>query len=335
MKRLKKFQKGVLIPSKVDFEKTRNCLMLKLFLLNAKRAGDVINMRIEEFECARSTKHDSLDHIVHVREHKTSTSKLSPINFHGKFYTQMTRYLATFKISYLQPTGYMFPHVTNAGVPRRMNQSQLNVAIKRTWVSFRNTSATPELLPLTLCTSFIRKSTVTTLYGAGADVDMQNSLAVQMAHDPSTARLYYDGLQGLTSSSAGTSAIRQRVAGSSRLNVDSSQAIDIQPELSASGGEAHFPLESTGKSTQGGKSNTLPPHAVSLLIQATAAYRKLVLSGEKQHTGREVLDILRENGGEYAKLVKELTAKQIGDRVAYQLRKEGGVVKNKIVCKKK
>jgi len=61
---------------------------------------------------------------------------------------------------------------------------------------------------------------VTTLYDAGANLDMQNILAVEMAHDPSTANLYYDGQQGLTSSSVGSSAIRERVTGGPLSNVE-------------------------------------------------------------------------------------------------------------------
>jgi hypothetical protein len=160
--------------------------MLTVELHNARRTGDLVNMTVQQFQAARSTKTDRNDHVVFVYDHKTSATSSCPVNFYAE------RYVRIFGERLLLPTGRMFPHATSLvpGNALQMTRSQYNVAINRAWTEFRSV-ALDHRLPDNISSRYIRHAMVTAVHEEGDTVAIAEA-ADHMSHSVTTAKSHYD-----------------------------------------------------------------------------------------------------------------------------------------------
>ena len=200
--------------SKKSFEQIRNAIILQVYVSNGKRAGDITNMKVAEFEKWRTGDEEG-DHIVFVSEHKTSASKFSNVNFHGKLFKLVEKYRISFS-EFLSQSDELFPYVSSSSVVRKMKASELNVCLNRVWGEYVSADQRPELVQFrqgTNCTkintSNIRFSIVTAYHELHPDLGDQTKLSIHFAHDAETARRHYDARMGASTSSHATKQIRR------------------------------------------------------------------------------------------------------------------------------
>jgi len=118
--------------------------MLSLLITNARRTGDLINMTVKEFENAHSSRSDTNDHVVFVKDHKTKRGKRCRVNFFASLYVYAGHYVTAFGSKYLrtaiprkgarvQDEGLMFPNVGHGKGQRWMDQRTFNRRINIAW----------------------------------------------------------------------------------------------------------------------------------------------------------------------------------------------------------
>jgi hypothetical protein len=208
-----------------------------ILIKNAKRAGDIVNMTIKEFDEVRPSQSNSIDHFVYVKAHKTSATHFSRVNFYGEIYDMANHYDKVFGTKFLAPSGFFFPHVSVIeGMPRQMTSSELNVALNRTWREFCDRS---KIACTNITTSIIRKSIITVVYKrATCTNEVKQNLASHMAHSSDTARRHYDRTLGFEVSSKVTQDIRNILyLPDNILSDDDSDVASVSPmqnELSSS-----------------------------------------------------------------------------------------------------
>jgi hypothetical protein len=352
---LKRKEKNPTIDS---FEFTRNTLIMCILISNAKRAGDLTNMTLDEFNDSHKSEHDAQDNMVHIKEHKTKATHFSKVNFYGELHVTATKYRDVFGEKFIKPSGYFFPYVPKgAPTPRQMTASELNVALNKTWSEFCSRSNNAHVRQ-EINTSFIRKSIVTNVYKTANNNDDMINLASHMAHSTATAQRHYDTTLGIEKSSAATKAIRKAYkcdGDSNDVEASSNDASDKSESEAESQVDLASPVqrlvrnlfpksdehsETQSQSNAGAKGGKvkrgrirpslsgkprpkpLDPNTINLIIMATAPYRELCKSGVKTKKSRDIRLILEELGGDYADIYKHHTDKQVSDRVGYQIEKE-------------
>jgi hypothetical protein len=149
-------------------------LMLTMFITNAKRCGDVCNLTVTEF--LKTVRHHGEDHFVFVMRHKMDKVELCKINIHGIMYQCMQNYLTN-----VRPLeNSVSEHFFLSTVGTKLESSQVNWIIKNLWAHFceeEKVDPAPRI-----GTRIIRKIMTTSVRSTGAPRQIQEGLAVHMAH---------------------------------------------------------------------------------------------------------------------------------------------------------
>jgi len=158
-----------------SFAEVRYCLMLCAEILNARRAGDLTHSA------------DADDHVVYVRRHKTATTALCPINFHGELFEHSKLYVAAYRDTFLAGE-YLFPKLKIVGDltrPVQMDESDVNRSFNRAWRQFRDQSG-DSTLPFTINSRMVRHRAVSAVHSTD-DPKERADAATAMSHSLHTA----------------------------------------------------------------------------------------------------------------------------------------------------
>lgn len=101
----------------------------------------IVNMTVDNFRLARSSKSNTSDHIVFVRKHKVR-SNFCKINLYAKLFDAATKYISCFADKYLNVVGKhgrMFPQVSHNNGPVPMEPSLYNKRIRSVWAQYART----------------------------------------------------------------------------------------------------------------------------------------------------------------------------------------------------
>lgn len=181
------------------YNKVMSHLMLEICFSNAKRAGDLCNLRLDELASARQI--EGL-HIMRVAKHKVK-SKACLVAVTGEVYTWLLRFSTIFR-NPRAPRDCPYLFVSKTG--RQLKPTDVVTLLNVNWFAYAK--ETNKKLPR-LTTTSIRKATVSLQRRLGATREQEANLAAHMAHDEATAAAYYNLEEGRLRVSQSSKQVRQ------------------------------------------------------------------------------------------------------------------------------
>jgi integrase len=203
---------GRLEPTVKRFCIIRDRLLFCVLITNFCRAGDIINLTVNELRDVRLTENHEGDRIVIVSEHKQASTYYSRLNLFQPLYQHVTDYINAFRSLVFDQCSFVFPSVADEA--RQMTHGEFHKAVNRIWNEHRLEIPDGEQLPVSVTASKFRKWVITRTHRS-ANREEQEDLAGHMTHSWQVARQYYDISLGVEQTSRVTQRLRWMMEGSS------------------------------------------------------------------------------------------------------------------------
>lgn len=294
----------------------RDHLLLRSYLSNGRRAGDLINMTMLEFE---NIQDHGRDHVVVVDRHKTKAKYHCRINFRGILYEGVKSYVKNVR-QYCKQEGSIADEVFVNTVGRPMDASSVNKAINGAWAAWCQYKGV-DYAPIS--TSLVRGEVTTKVRDLeGVTRDQELAMAAHLCHSAATSDRHYDRSLGLKKTLDSTALIRQAYGVvESEQESDSMEVVPPAPptycqnssrdhKIDASSQEKEEVLpgpkeedlqedDSLQRRMQGCKKTLFTKVDVNKFREAITPYLKRVLDNGAVCKSLEALDHLRKAGPSY------------------------------------
>jgi hypothetical protein len=184
LKSISKGQKGTL----TDLKIIRNNLLLRIFLLQAKRTGDLCSLTTQELQSVERMENGN--NIIFVDNHKNRAFKTCRLSLKDQMLKNLKRYA-----KHVRPLVETKCHnVFTTMLGEQMTSRCMDEALETAWKNFEHECG--EKLPK-INPTIIRQSVASMVRQENFTEEQLSSVADHMCHNLKTAERYYDGTRGI------------------------------------------------------------------------------------------------------------------------------------------
>lgn len=175
-----------------DLKCIRDCMLLRIFMLQARRTGDLGNLTMNEL--ANVEKRENGNNIILIDDHKNKSTKPCHLNLKDKMLTYVQMYAASIRslIDIEEGNNKVFTTLTG----KQMNARCIDEAVQSAWKMF-GTECGPSCKLPKINPTVIRQSVTSMIRKENCPSELLADVAEHMTHRLDTAERYYNGFRGI------------------------------------------------------------------------------------------------------------------------------------------